>query len=107
MEVRRAARVRATLPVLYVLDRSDFTGTVVDISRTGAHIAAAKERVPEVGAPVRLFISGSRHHQVEIDGHTVRHTERGFATHFAGSTPVQLLELLVDLGGAPGPGGDA
>lgn len=99
MNVQRAARLRATLPVLYEFDRADFAGTVVDISRTGAHVAAEAGRVPGVGAPVRLFISGSRHHQVEIDGRTVRHTERGFAASFAGGAPVQLLELLVDLGG--------
>lgn len=99
MELQRAARLPATLPVLYEVNRADFAGTVIDISRTGAQIEATWDRVPAVGARVRLFISGSRDHQIELDGHTVRHTERGFAAHFA-RAPVELLELLVDLGGS-------
>jgi len=90
-------RVAANLPVLFAVGTSDFAGTLVNISRSGA-LVRTKHHVPEVGARIRLFISRSRERQIEIEARVVRHLPRGLAAEFLGAL-VELLELLADLGG--------
>lgn len=90
-------RVTANFHVLYAVDRSDYAGTIVNISRSGALIAA-EHLAPEVGTQLRLFVLESPDRQIEVEARVVRLTPRGFGAQFLG-TPVELLELLEDLGG--------
>ena len=100
MEQPRAARVPTSLRALYTLERSDFEGTVVDLSRSGAKVETALNRVPDRDARIRLFIAGSSDRQIELEARVARHTGHGFGAQFM-ATPVELLELLADLGGSP------
>jgi len=89
-------RVNANFPVLYTVAGSDYAGTIVNISRSGA-LVATDQHVPGVGIQLRpVLFAGSR--QIELEARVVRHIERGFAVEFLG-VPVELLELLADLGG--------
>jgi len=90
-------RIAAHLPVLCFVGTSEYAGTVVNISRTGAYVRV-EHYVPEIDARIRLFISGPAERQIEVDASVVRLTPHGFAARFLG-TPVELLELLADLGG--------
>jgi hypothetical protein len=100
---QRAPRIPTSLRALYTLERADFAGTIVDLSRSGARVEAPENRVPETGAQIRLCIAGSRDRQIEVAARVARQTEQGFGAQFIGSTPVELLELLVDLGGSESP----
>ncbi|HEU4428068.1 MAG TPA: PilZ domain-containing protein [Myxococcota bacterium] len=90
-------RVAAQLPVVYAVGTSDFAGTVVNISRTGV-LVRVDHRVPDLGARIRLFISNAREQQIEVYARVVREIPRGFAAQFL-AVPIELLELLADLGG--------
>lgn len=89
-------RVNAAFAVHYAVGRSHYSGTIVNISRSGV-LAVAEHYVPDVGTRLHLSISGPRDHQIELDARVVRRTEHGFAAEFLG-TPVELLELVADLG---------
>ena len=96
MELSRAPRIAADLPVLYAVGQSDFAGTVANISRSGAHVVV-DHFAPDIGTHIRLFIAEHRDRQVEVEARVVRQSPRGFGAQFLG-TPIELLELLADLG---------
>jgi len=90
-------RVNANFPVRFSLERSECAGTLVNLSRSGA-LVAADRYVADVGAQLRLVISAPRPGPIAVDSCVVRRTANGFAVQFLGA-PVELLELLADLGG--------
>ena len=78
------------------MERADCAGTVIDLSRRGAHVETARNRVPDIGAKLRLYLAGSFDLKIEVEARVVRHTAQGFGAEFVGAVPV---ELLTDLGG--------
>jgi hypothetical protein len=100
VEHRRAARIQTNLRALYTFERADVVGTIANLSRSGARVDTLESRVPGTGAQIRLSIAGSRDRRIEVDARVARQTGQGFGAQFAGPTPVELLELLVDLGGS-------
>ncbi len=97
-EARRAARLPATFEILYAGAGREGSGTLVDISRFGAQIAASRDHQPPVGAMLSLAIEASYDHAVKIDAVVVRLSPLGFAVEFAGTTSIELLSLLESLG---------
>jgi hypothetical protein len=93
----RAARLPVNFSTLIWIGHEEGSGTLVEISRTGARIEVERGPAPSVGSYVRLSVSGSREAPVELAAVVVRHTDRGFAVTFGGVT-VELLSLLASLG---------
>ena len=95
---RRAARLPATFEILYAGAGREGSGTLVDISRYGAQIAASRDQQPPIGAVVSLAIEASYDHAVKLDARVVRLSPLGFAVEFSGPTSIELLSLLESLG---------
>ena len=96
MQLPRAPRIPADLPVLYAVGTSDFAGKIANISRSGAHVVV-EHFAPDIGTRIRRFISEPRERQNALEPRVVRKTPRGFCAQFLG-TPVHQHELLADLG---------
>lgn len=101
MERRLWPRVSARLPLLFVHESAKRAGTLVGLSRNGAHVEVADERRPPVGGAVRLILAVPDAVPIELGARVVRHSAEGFAVQLVGQTPVALLELLADLGAGP------
>jgi hypothetical protein len=95
---RRAARLPATFEILYAGAGREGSGTLVDISRFGALVAASRDQQPPVGAMLSLAIEASYDHTVKLDAIVVRLSPLGFAVEFSGATSIELLSLLESLG---------
>ncbi len=95
---RRAARLPAHIQLLYSVGREDRSGTLVELSRTGARIEPFEWGSPPIDARVLLCIlTGVRDQQIEIEARVARHTENGFAVEFVNGASVEVLELLDSL----------
>jgi hypothetical protein len=100
MVLVRAPRHPADIQILYEVGESDFAGRISNISRSGAYVEV-DFFVPYVGRRIRLLMSGPRDRRVDVDACVVRVTPRGYGAQFLGK-PIELLELLADLGNKTG-----
>lgn len=96
-ERRQAPRVRLRAPVEYRGRRAQGTGTIWDISASGARLENVSTCLDE-GETARMrasFFLGS--FDVELKGSVVRHTETGFAVQFLelGTDQVGLLRSIL------------
>jgi hypothetical protein len=66
---------------LYSAGRAEGTGTLADISYSGAMIEGASMK-PEIGKPLRVYIFVQPVAPFELVGTVVRHTEDGFAIEY-------------------------
>ena len=84
IENRRGdGRVQTRFESLYSSGRKEGTGTLIDISYSGAHIEGVSTQ-PELGKGLRLFVFVQPISPFELVGEVVRHTETGFAIEFSG-----------------------
>jgi hypothetical protein len=81
MDRRRTPRFKARFDALFGAGAREGTGTLTEISYSGALIDQASE-LPEVGAQVRLYVFVKPVAPFEIVGHVARHTETGFALQY-------------------------
>ena len=100
MVLVRAPRHHADIQILYEVGESDFAGRIANISRSGAYVEV-DFFVPYVGRCIRLLISEPRDRRVEVEACVVRVTPRGYGAQFM-RRPIELLELLADLGSKTG-----
>jgi hypothetical protein len=78
---RAQGRVQTRFESLYSAGRSEGTGTLSDISYSGALVEGAS-LAPEIGKTLRLYVFIQPVAPFELVGEVVRHTERGFAISF-------------------------
>ena len=78
---RRDGRVQTRFESLYAAGRSEGTGTLADISYSGAMIENASS-MPAIGKPLRVYIFVQPVAPFELVGTVVRHTEGGFAIEY-------------------------
>jgi hypothetical protein len=78
---RRGSRVPTRFESLYSAGRSEGTGTLADISYSGALIASASLK-PEIGKPLRIYVFVQPVAPFELVGTVVRHTDDGFAIEY-------------------------
>lgn len=95
-DTRRAARISTRFVATYSTERTEGSGLLRNVSRTGAFIETAQV-VRAVGAAVRAEVLVGRDHVVAVAGKVARFDESGFAFRFDAITP-DLLELLHELG---------
>ena len=81
LDRRTAGRVQTRFESLYSEGRSEGTGTLADISYSGALIDGATT-CPELGKPLRIYVFVQPVAPFEIVGTVVRHTENGFAIEY-------------------------
>jgi hypothetical protein len=82
-ENRRAqGRVQTRFESLYSAGRMEGTGTLSDVSYSGAQIEGASLK-PEIGKPLRIFVFIQPVSPYELVGDVVRHTDTGFAIEFS------------------------
>jgi hypothetical protein len=93
---RRAARIPTRFVATYSAERTEGTGLLKNVSRTGALIET-KQVVRAIGAAVRAEVVVNDDHHVTVSGTVARFGESGFAVRFDGVT-AELLELLHALG---------
>jgi hypothetical protein len=79
---RGEGRVQTRFESLYSAGRAEGTGTLADISYSGALVEGAS-LLPELGKAMRLFVFIQPVSPFELVGEVVRHTESGFAMEFA------------------------
>ena len=92
---RKGVRTRIEFEVLYSAARREGSGTLKDLSPTGALVEDASFQ-PDVGEPVRAHLfpyADTR--PVALIGEVTRHTKRGFAIVFA-DVPAEARELIAD-----------
>ncbi len=95
MEHRRDSRFHTQFDALYSAGREEGAGTLVDISRSGAHLEQTSLR-PEVGSKVRIYIFVRPVSPFELVGEVVRHTDSGFAIESIEASE-EILELVDDV----------
>jgi hypothetical protein len=78
---RRDGRVTTRFESLYSAGRSEGTGTLSDISYSGAMVVGASLK-PEIGKPLRLYVFVQPVAPFELVGTVVRHTDDGFAIEY-------------------------
>jgi hypothetical protein len=78
---RRDGRVQTRFESLYSAGRSEGTGTLADISYSGAMIVGASTK-PDIGKPLRVYVFVQPVAPFELVGTVVRHTEEGFAIEY-------------------------
>jgi hypothetical protein len=78
---RRDGRVTTRFESLYSAGRSEGTGTLSDISYSGAMVVGASLK-PEVGKQLRIYVFVQPVAPFELVGTVVRHTEDGFAIEY-------------------------
>ena len=78
---RRDGRVQTRFESLYSAGRSEGTGTLADISYSGAMIVGASIK-PDIGKPLRVYVFVQPVAPFELVGTVVRHTEEGFAIEY-------------------------
>ncbi len=78
---RRGGRVPTQFESLYSAGRSEGTGTLADISYSGALIEGASMK-PEIGKDLRIYVFVQPVAPFELVGTVVRHTEAGFAIEY-------------------------
>jgi hypothetical protein len=93
---RRAARIPTRFVAVYSAQRTEGTGMLKNVSRTGALIET-KQVVRSLGAAVRAEVVVGDDHRVSVSGTVARFDESGFGVHFDGVS-AELLELLHALG---------
>ena len=70
-------------------------GTLVDISYSGALLDKTTQR-PEIGTPLRLYITFPPAKSFELVGRVVRHTESGFAVEYDTRNDPAICSLVDD-----------
>jgi len=95
MDHRRDPRFRARFDCPYSAGRQEGDGTLVDLSKSGAHIEEASTR-PPIGTKVRLYVFVHPVQPFELLGEVVRHTPGGFAIEYVVSS-AELCKLVEDL----------
>ncbi len=90
---RRDGRIQTRFESLYSDGPSEGTGTLADISYSGAMISDASIK-PEIGKPLRVYIFVQPVAPFELVGTVVRHTEDGFAIECP--TPSEDVRRFVD-----------
>ncbi len=78
---RRDGRVQTRFESLYSAGRGEGTGTLADISYSGAMIEESSLQ-PEVGRELRLYVFVQPVAPFELIGKVVRVTEHGFAIEY-------------------------
>jgi hypothetical protein len=81
MDRRRTPRFKTRYDTLFGAGAHEGTGTLTDISYSGAMIEGATQR-PPIGAQVRLYVFVKPVAPFELVGHVARHTENGFALQY-------------------------
>ena len=90
---RRSGRIQTRFELLYSAGRNEGTGTLADISYSGAMIEGATLK-PELGKHLRLYVFVQPVAPFEVVGTVVRHTENGFAISYP--TLSEEVRRLVD-----------
>jgi hypothetical protein len=93
---RTEGRVPTRFESLYSAGRTEGTGTLADISYSGALIEGTSSR-PDIGSPLRIFVFIQPVSPVELVGEVVRHTEQGFAIEFS-KLSEELKRFVDDVG---------
>ena len=93
-EERPALRVKTRFEALYATGREDGTGTLVDISYSGARLDWSSGQ-PGIGIRIRFYITFPPSRILELVGHVVRHTPTGFAIEYE-APPDDEVRGLVD-----------
>jgi len=94
---RRDSRVRTRFETNYSFGREDGSGTLANISYSGALLTETSHQ-PRVGSQVRVWVFLDEHSHFVIVGQVVRHVEGGFAIEYADLNPE--LSRLVDVAAA-------
>ncbi len=97
MENRRDPRFHTQFDALYSSGREEGAGTLVDLSRSGAHLEHSSLR-PQVGSKVHLYIFVRPVAPFELVGEVVRHTDSGFAIENIEASE-EILQLVDDVAG--------
>ena len=92
-ERRTEGRVQTRFESLYSSGRSEGTGTLADISHSGALLVGASSK-PEIGKALRIYVFVQPVSPFELIGTVVRHTEDGFAIEYP--TLTDEVRRLVD-----------
>lgn len=92
-ERRSEGRVRTRFESLLSAGRQEGAGVLADISYHGALIEDATFQ-PEIGKELRIYVFVQPVSPFELRGTVVRHTETGFAIHYAADG--EDLRRLVD-----------
>ncbi len=94
-------RVRTDFEAVYSAERIEGSGTLVDISLSGARLEDT-ELQPKIGSAVSadVYAYGSANSPVRLVGEVVRHTERGFALQFT-SVDAAVRRLVFEVSGEP------
>ncbi len=101
VEEGRMLRVRTDFEAVYSAERIEGSGTLVDISLSGARLEDT-ELQPKIGSAVSadVYAYGSANSPVRLVGEVVRHTERGFALQFT-SVDAAVRRLVFEVSGEP------
>lgn len=92
---RRDGRVSTQFESLYSAGRSEGTGTLADISYSGALIEGASLK-PEIGKALRIYVFIQPVAPFELVGTVVRHTEQGFAIEYPTPTSDEVRRFVDD-----------
>lgn len=90
---RSSGRIQTRFELLYSAGRNEGTGTLADISYSGAMIEGATLK-PELGKQLRLYVFVQPVAPFEVVGTVVRHTDTGFAISYP--TLSEEVRRLVD-----------
>ena len=93
MDKRKDLRFKTRFDALYSPGPAEGAGVLADLSYAGARLENSSLR-PEVGTSVRLYVFIRPVAPFELEGHVLRHTERGFAIRY--DVDDQQTRQLVD-----------
>ncbi len=101
VEDGRLLRVRTDFEAVYSSERTEGSGTLVDISLSGARLEDTEVQ-PKIGSAVRadVYAYASANDPVRLVGEVVRHTPRGFALQFT-SVAEAVRRLVFEASGEP------
>ena len=101
VEDGRLLRVRTDFEAVYSSERIEGSGTLVDISLSGARLEDTEVQ-PKIGSAVRAdaYAYASANDPVRLVGEVVRHTPRGFALQFT-SVDEAVRRLVFEACGEP------
>jgi hypothetical protein len=81
LDRRRKGRVKTRFESLYSAGSMEGTGTLRDVSYSGAQLVGASTK-PEIDKQLRIYVFIQPVAPFELIGTVVRHTEEGFAIAF-------------------------
>jgi hypothetical protein len=90
---RRGGRVVTQFESLFSAGRSEGSGTLADISYSGALIEGTSA-TPEIGKPLRIYVFVEPVSPFELVGTVIRHTDNGFAIEYP--IPSEGIQRFVD-----------